>query len=63
MMFLPVINLRQVNYWLPSGTTWRGKLLLLWVWFAISYGWVATATIVAGIGHLYSQRDWAGAGT
>ena len=56
-IFLPVINLRQVSFWLPSAATLPGKLLLGWVWLAIVLGWVVTVAVAAGIGTLFSQRD------
>ncbi|GAB3888564.1 hypothetical protein GCM10029964_056460 [Kibdelosporangium lantanae] len=56
-LFLPVVNLRQVNYWLPDATTVGGKLLFGYVWLAIVAGWLACASVIAGIGHLINQRD------
>ena len=56
-ILLPVINLRQVNFWLPSGATGWGRVLLVWVWIAIASGWVITVAVAAGIGHLFSERD------
>jgi hypothetical protein len=56
-IFLPVINLRQVNFWLPDAATGWGLALLGWVWFAIVSGWVVTVAVAAGIGYLFSQRD------
>lgn len=56
-IFFPVINLRQLSYWLPSATTGWGSLLLVWVWAAIASGWALSVAIAAGIGHLFSQRD------
>ncbi len=56
-IFLPVINLRQLNFWLPTGISGWGMALLVWVWVAIVLGWMITVAIAAGIGHLFSQRD------
>jgi hypothetical protein len=56
-IFLPVINLRQVSFWLPTGDKSWGVALLVWVWLAIIFGWVITVAVAAGIGHLFSQRD------
>ena len=56
-IFLPVINLRQVNFWLPDAATGWGLALLVWVWFAIVSGWVITVALASGIGYLFSQRD------
>jgi hypothetical protein len=56
-IFLPVINLRQVNFWLPDAATGWGLGLLVWVWFAIVSGWVITVALASGIGYLFSQRD------
>lgn len=56
-LFLPVINLHQIGFWLPSGATLWGKVLLAYVWLAIGGGWFATAFMAAGIGHLINTRD------
>ena len=57
-LLFPVVNLRQVSFWLPSAASgWWGKGLLLDVWLAVAAGWVLGVAIVAGIGHLFSQRD------
>jgi hypothetical protein len=56
-IFLPVINLRQVNYWLPNGASAWGQALFAWVWLAIIYGWIVTVALAAGIGNLIKQQD------
>ena len=56
-IFLPVINLRQVSFWLPAGNSPLGMALLMWVWIAIVSGWLITVAVAAGIGHLFSQQD------
>jgi hypothetical protein len=56
-LLFPVINLRQVNYWLPSAATWPGFLLLAYVWMAIATGWAISVAVAAGIGHLFSRQD------
>ena len=56
-ILFPVINLRQVSFWLPSAATWGGKWLLLDVWLSIAAGWILGIAVAAGIGHLFSQRD------
>jgi hypothetical protein len=56
-IFLPVINLRQVNYWLPDGVSAWGQALFAWVWLAIIYGWIVTVALAAGIGNLIKQQD------
>jgi hypothetical protein len=56
-ILFPVINLRQVAYWLPSGVTLWGKLLWGYVWFAILLGWALSIAVAGGIGHLFSQKD------
>jgi hypothetical protein len=56
-IFLPVINLRQLNFWLPNAKTGWGMALLVWVWVAIAAGWIITVALAAGIGHLFAQRD------
>lgn len=55
-LLFPVVNLRQVNFWLPSAATSWGKLLLLDVWLSIAAGWILGIAVAAGIGHLFSQR-------
>ena len=56
-LLFPVINLRQVNYWLPSAATWPGFFLLAYVWMAIAAGWAISVAVAAGIGHLFSRQD------
>lgn len=56
-LLFPVINLRQVNYWLPSAATWPGFFLLAYVWMAIATGWAISVAVAAGIGHLFSRQD------
>ncbi len=56
-LLFPVINLRQVNYWLPSAATWPGFFLLAYVWMAIATGWAISVAVAAGIGHLLSRQD------
>jgi hypothetical protein len=56
-LFLPVVNLRQLTFWLPSGATLWGQILFAYVWTAILTGWMFSIAIAAGIGHLFSQRD------
>jgi hypothetical protein len=55
-LLFPVINLRQVNYWLPSAATWPGFFLLAYVWMAIATGWAISVAVAAGIGHLFSRQ-------
>jgi hypothetical protein len=56
-LFLPVVNLRQVAFWLPSGTTGWSQALLVWVWLAILAGWVFTVAIAAGIGRMFNRQS------
>lgn len=56
-ILLPVINLRQVSFWLPNASSGLGKFLFAWVWAAIVYGWLVSLAIAAGIGQLFSQRN------
>jgi hypothetical protein len=57
-LLFPVVNLRQVSYWLPSPSASRpwGLLLLVYVWIAIVLGWALGIAVAAGIGHQLSQR-------
>jgi hypothetical protein len=56
-ILFPVINLRQVAFWLPSGATGWGQLLWVYVWFAILLGWALSIAVAGGIGHLFSQKE------
>jgi hypothetical protein len=55
-LLFPVVNLRQVSFWLPSASTTWGLLLLVYVWMAIALGWALGIAVAAGIGHQLSQR-------
>ncbi len=56
-MLFPVINLRQLSFWLPSAASWPGRWLLLNVWLAVAAGWALSIAVAAGIGHLFSERN------
>ncbi|MGR6915472.1 hypothetical protein ACU635_14600 [[Actinomadura] parvosata] len=57
-LLLPVVNLRQVTYWLPDfAVSPLGKVLWYWVWAMIIFGWMMAIALAGGIGHLFSRRD------
>ncbi len=56
-VLFPVVNLRQVSFWLPSAATWQGRWLLLNVWLGVAAGWALSVAVAAGIGYLLGQRD------
>jgi hypothetical protein len=56
-IFLPVVNLRQLNFWLPDGASGWGQALFAWVWLAIIYGWIVTVALAGGIANLIKQQD------
>ena len=43
--FLPIIELQQEKYWLPSG---RGEVRA-WYWFHVAAGWVCSTFLVLGV--------------
>lgn len=56
-LFLPVINFRQLNYWLPNASTGWGMALSVYVWFSIVVGWLVCTSLGAGIAQVFSRRD------
>ncbi|WP_190112533.1 hypothetical protein [Streptomyces cinnamoneus] len=50
----PVLNLRQINYWLPTPTDPWGKFLFAWVVFNIALGWLASIAIAGGLTYYFS---------
>lgn len=53
---LPVINLRQVTYWLPDTSTGVGLLLMSYTWFCIVLGWVLGIAFGAAIGRIFRRE-------
>ena len=60
-MFVPLVDLRQANYWLPNGNRgaevfklkglrlrW-GDLLCFYMWVHIIFGWIFTTLFVVGL--------------
>jgi hypothetical protein len=54
--FLPIVNLHQEDYWLPSATMKYGKIYWFYLWFHIICGWVMTTLLVATLTGLI-RRD------
>jgi hypothetical protein len=44
--FLPVVDLHQENYWLPSRDVPYGRYFRWYLWFQIASGWVSTTLLV-----------------
>ncbi|MEU1311889.1 hypothetical protein ABZ419_23755 [Streptomyces cinnamoneus] len=51
----PVLNLRQINYWLPTPTDPWGKFLFAWVVVNIIIGWLASIAIAGGLTYYFSS--------
>ncbi len=47
--FLPIVDLHQENYWLPSGDKRWGWFFRLYLWLHIVAGWVLTSVAIAGL--------------
>ncbi|MDN5200545.1 hypothetical protein QQ008_04210 [Fulvivirgaceae bacterium BMA10] len=58
--FVPIVNLHQLNYWLPDANKGseinilganlkKGSLLRIYLWFHIAFGWIFTSFWVAGL--------------
>jgi hypothetical protein len=54
--FLPIINLRQRDYWIPRPTGFFGWLALLFLWFQTVTGWVLTSALVAALSGLVKKE-------
>lgn len=48
-VFLPIVNLHQEEFWLPSARTWWGMFARWFMWLQIAAGWVLTSLGVAGL--------------
>jgi hypothetical protein len=54
-VFLPVVNLRQEDYWLPHpGKPW-GRAFWFYMWFHILAGWSLTTILVAALSGLIKK--------
>ena len=49
----PVLNLRQINYWLPTPMNPWGVVLSIWVALNIIIGWVASISIAGGLTYAF----------
>lgn len=54
-LLLPVVNLRQVTYWIPNVNADWGLAVAAYFWFAILIGWVMAAALVAGISRVVNR--------
>jgi hypothetical protein len=54
--FLPIVDLRQKNYWIPKPTTTFGWVALGYLWFQILSGWILTTTLVAALSGLIKKE-------
>ncbi|WP_175333887.1 hypothetical protein [Streptomyces lunaelactis] len=52
-ILIPVLNLRQINYWLPTPSDVWGQFLFAWVIINIVIGWVASIAIVGGLTYAF----------
>lgn len=48
-VFLPIVDLHQEEYWMPSTTTIFGVKALNYMWFHIAAGWFLTTLFVSAI--------------
>jgi hypothetical protein len=44
-LFVPLVELQQVSYWMPTGTVW----LSCYMWFHIVAGWVLSTLLVVSL--------------
>ena len=61
-MFVPLVDLRQATYWLPSAYEGEKekmpievRLLRFYMWFHILAGWVLTSLLVVGLSGLVKR--------
>jgi hypothetical protein len=55
-LLIPGLDLREVSYWLPNAIATRGKLLMVYTWVMIVFGWVAATAVVAGVSQFFRKR-------
>jgi hypothetical protein len=56
-LVVPLVDLQEVQVWMPKTGTLAGNLLMTYVWIAIALGWLLSGALVAGIGRLWRQGD------
>ena len=56
-LVVPLVDLQEVQVWMPKTGTLVGNLLMVYVWSAIALGWLLSGALVAGIGRLWHQSD------
>jgi hypothetical protein len=56
-LVVPLVDLQEVQVWMPKTGTVVGDLLMAYVWVAIALGWLLSGALVAGIGRLWRQGD------
>ena len=54
--FLPIINLRQKESWIPNSADRHGFMLQIYLWFHIIVGWTLTTLGVAGFTGLVKKE-------
>ena len=47
--FVPLVDLHQETYWRPLTTRWGGRWLRRYLWFHITFGWLLSFAVAAGI--------------
>lgn len=52
----PLLNLQQLNYWLPDMIKGWGILLMIYTWFSIVFGWFLAASIGAGVSRVLREN-------
>ena len=55
-LLIPGLDLREATYWLPNAITTGGKLLMVYTWVMIVFGWVAATAVVAGVSQIFRKR-------
>ncbi|MEV4725366.1 hypothetical protein [Micromonospora humida] len=55
-LLVPIINVRQLDFWIASGKGFWGTALLYYTWGAIVLGWLVGIALLAGANHLLRHR-------
>lgn len=48
-VLLPIVDLRQQDFWIPDATRPWGWAYLIWFWLSIGAGWVLTTAVAAAV--------------
>ena len=54
-LLLPVVNLRQVQYWLPDTEKPWGIGIMIFTWFTILFGWIGVTALVGGLSRIWQR--------